>query len=362
MNITFLIGNGFDLNCGLKTSYKDVYNGYCKINETDSELIKNFKKNIKSDYETWGDFEWAMAKNINDFKSEDDFVKCLTDFKIYLIKYLSEEKKNFLERYDNNSVRIVVNQEISNSINNFYKDVTNNITDNVYKQIKIAKNITYTFISFNYTSILYEDIHFKSSSYKFINIHGSLENKDSVLGIDNEKQLNLKNFKLSNKGRLSFIKPIFNEKYDKNRFVNANNAIWESDIICVYGMSLGESDLTWKKLITDWLDYISSDANKHLFIYDYKNYRKNVYLKDQQMIEEESAKENFIVEKLKIEKTNDKFEKYFNKIHMPFKNIFNINETINKIVSNMAKQDKLVKAKLRNSQIIGGGSYDINRF
>lgn len=29
MNITFLIGNGFDLNCGLKSKYSDVYDQYC---------------------------------------------------------------------------------------------------------------------------------------------------------------------------------------------------------------------------------------------------------------------------------------------------------------------------------------------
>lgn len=28
MNVTFLIGNGFDINLGLKTSYKDFYEQY----------------------------------------------------------------------------------------------------------------------------------------------------------------------------------------------------------------------------------------------------------------------------------------------------------------------------------------------
>ena len=47
---------------------------------------------------------------------------------------------------------------------------------------------------------------------------------------------------------------------------------------------------------------------------------------------------------------------------MPFENIFNVNETINKVVSNIEKQDKIVKAKLRNAQILSGGSSNINRF
>ena len=46
------------------------------------------------------------------------------------------------------------------------------------------------------------------------------------------------------------------------------------------------------------------------------------------MREELVPKENFLIKKLKIDKSNDKFDKYFKKIHMPFKNIFNIKETI----------------------------------
>ena len=30
LNITFLIGNGFDIGLGLKTRYKDFYKYYCK--------------------------------------------------------------------------------------------------------------------------------------------------------------------------------------------------------------------------------------------------------------------------------------------------------------------------------------------
>lgn len=344
MNITFLIGNGFDLNCGLKSSYQDVYNEYCKINETDSELIKNFKKNIKNDYKTWGDFELAMAEKINDFKSENDFVKCIIDFKTYLVKYLSEEKRKFFEKYNTDSIKVDVYNEVLNSIRSFYKNNTNNISNSVYKQIFFS-NINYTFVSFNYTCIFNEIFNSFSKEYKrkFINIHGSLEDNDVVLGIDNEQQLKSKNFKISDSGRISFIKPIFNNRYDIDRVIEANNAILESDIICIYGMSLGDSDLTWKNLIIKWLDSVLSENDKHLFVYDYENCKKNIIFKDQQIIEEEKVKEKFITRKLKIEGTNNKFKKYFDKIHMQFKNIFNINEIVNRT--------ELMRIKAYNQQI-----------
>lgn len=35
MNVTFLLGNGFDLNLGLSTSYKDFYSYYTKKEPND---------------------------------------------------------------------------------------------------------------------------------------------------------------------------------------------------------------------------------------------------------------------------------------------------------------------------------------
>lgn len=53
MKITFLIGNGFDINLGLKTKYKDFVNHYKQINYEENTFIdeKNLneekqKKNI----------------------------------------------------------------------------------------------------------------------------------------------------------------------------------------------------------------------------------------------------------------------------------------------------------------------------
>ena len=52
MNITFMIGNGFDLNLNLKTGYKDFYKYY--IENTKEDIIS---KSIKNNYELWADLE-----------------------------------------------------------------------------------------------------------------------------------------------------------------------------------------------------------------------------------------------------------------------------------------------------------------
>ena len=77
MNVTFMIGNGFDLRLGMKTRYTDMYDGYIST-PSDNEIIEIFKATLKSDssqkYQTWGDFEIAMAHHAKNFKKEEDFI------------------------------------------------------------------------------------------------------------------------------------------------------------------------------------------------------------------------------------------------------------------------------------------------
>lgn len=79
MNIVFIIGNGFDLNLGLKTKYTDVYKDYCKTSTSDSELIRRFKKEIASDYDSWSDFEMAMPSFGQNLNNESEFITCIRD-------------------------------------------------------------------------------------------------------------------------------------------------------------------------------------------------------------------------------------------------------------------------------------------
>ena len=49
MQITFLVGNGFDIAAKIDTSYEAFYKWYCDI-DSDKEHIKIFRKNIKEDF------------------------------------------------------------------------------------------------------------------------------------------------------------------------------------------------------------------------------------------------------------------------------------------------------------------------
>ena len=55
MGTLFILGNGFDVNCGMRTRYADVYKGYI-VEESKTENLKKFKDTISTDIENWGDF------------------------------------------------------------------------------------------------------------------------------------------------------------------------------------------------------------------------------------------------------------------------------------------------------------------
>ena len=78
MNITFLLGNGFDIGLGLETGYENFYDEYSVILSTDNKNINSFKtmlKNRNLDEKKkiidWSDFEKAFGQHSKDFAIED---------------------------------------------------------------------------------------------------------------------------------------------------------------------------------------------------------------------------------------------------------------------------------------------------
>ena len=69
MNITFLLGNGFDMNFGLKTGYKSFYN-YLKKSKTRNKLINNILSN--SECELWSDLELGLGNYLSNINTENE--------------------------------------------------------------------------------------------------------------------------------------------------------------------------------------------------------------------------------------------------------------------------------------------------
>lgn len=333
-NVVFLIGNGFDLNCGLKSRYTDVYQYYCSKTSNDSEVIKKFKKDLLNNHENWSDFEIGISKYAQNLSNENELIECIRDFRKSLKEYLTIEETSF---YDNvnavDGLMAQINKETKKSLSSFYMGISNNITRSVSDISRID------FITFNYTSPLDNIIYFEyphqneSSKYKIgctsdrvIHIHGSFHNGTPVLGVDRIDQLDI-SYDLSPKGKRTIIKPTFNSEFDISRIEFAQQLINNAHYICTFGLSLGLSDLTWRESIISWLQISSLNQ---LFIYDYSAYLEDGFEDDERLDAEDELK-NRLFSDWGIETTSQLWKQ----IHMPCGNkIFNYKEVINTYIRN----------------------------
>ncbi len=300
-NLTFIIGNGFDLSCGLKTSFKDMYPSYIKI-PSDNEVIARFKNNIKEDknlqFEHWSDFEMGMAKYANNWDSENDMLDCLEDFSAHMVQHIEDEQFQFLDRLKGTAI-IAASRQFVQSVQSFYLALPHR---EVERQIRTMMDgiISINFLNFNYTSVLNRLINEAAPSANSkgiqlknypIRIHGDLSGP--VLGVDNDQQFESIRFPLSISGKRAFIKPYFNSENDPTKLRSAFSVINNSDIICVFGKRFGKSDKTWNQAILEWLLADSS----HILVYcDHSCSRFYPSIPGRKLDKEDEIKERLIQE------------------------------------------------------------------
>ena len=93
MNITFLIGNGFDRNLGLDTNYSDFIKVY-KKSDVNTQILKDFRTFIDENQELWSSAELAFGIYTREFASGKgaQFSECQDDFCQCLANYLKEQE------------------------------------------------------------------------------------------------------------------------------------------------------------------------------------------------------------------------------------------------------------------------------
>lgn len=281
MNITFLIGNGFDVNLGLKTKYTDFYDKYIEANKTTTqECIKNFVNKIKDNYENWSDFEEAFAENVEGTDREVGLI--LSNFCDLFTEYLQEECKKcdysssdiinkelikfivtpyyFLERKDEKSLEAFYNSHrkedtIYNFINFNYTDTLEKLLINPYNR----------FIQHN---VSVDNRGYKNTLKPILYLHGKIYEEYIIIGIDGLYQL--RKIKNSDNSRLARNCVKYDINVDngyQEKETRFKSIINSSNIIYTYGVSFGNTDRSRWNVICDWLSK-SKDNKIIIFKYD----------------------------------------------------------------------------------------------
>lgn len=296
MKYTFLIGNGFDLNIGLKTSFLNFIEVYCKKSNHDNKAIKQFKEELSNNALMWSDFEFQMGKYAHKIEplgtlSIKDYFNCMEDFRDNMVNYLFEEEKRINRHVFMNKCDTVCHRSIEYPFQ--YMSLGQRILLQEYLLKYNAESIEYNFIVFNYTHTFDEFLtplgynvvgdnedgprHWTHDNEdrmvldkigKVIHVHGEFENV-ILLGVNDEQQVDNPEIIKNNEFRLNYIKPIANKALGEQQDEISKQVIEQSDIIFIYGMSIGQTDKMWWQTIMKWLCDATNSREHFLIIFSH---------------------------------------------------------------------------------------------
>ena len=265
MNITFLIGNGFDLNFDLKTSYTDFYDYYCNLESTKNDMLA---RAIGKDYKNWSDLEMGLADYVNslDIRQIDEFIESKVCLEDGLVEYLKKQEERVLFADETR-----VAEMFRSKVLNFCEDLNAEWREE-YKEVRKKANsaIQYQFVTFNYTEVLDKLVELCTRKYSPfsshtagsttyqdtilspLHIHGTLS-EDLILGIDSIEQLSSLELRRNEQLVSCFVKTQMNKELGEHRIERFKKIIEQSQYIVLYGLSCGDSDKTWWKYLIEWL-------------------------------------------------------------------------------------------------------------
>lgn len=271
MNVTYMIGNGFDLNLGLKTRFSDFLNAYMQ-SDSSSEYIEDFKKYLKewkekktSDGINWSDTEKAFGEYTEKFAEVNDggqiFIEQHSDFCRRLADYLNNEQICLKNEQIGDKAQVIA--KFCNELNDFTSGLKTTEKVAINEHTNFASGgIEFRFLNFNYTDCLDRIIRAAIKSGKIgtrvnrntrydnriielIHVHGTTSN-GMALGVNDESQIAVDIFDAeAPEMKHQLIKPFLNNEMGENTEEKATKILSDSDVICVYGMSLGDTDARW---------------------------------------------------------------------------------------------------------------------
>lgn len=269
MQILYIIGNGFDLNLGLETSYNHFYEYYKNV-KSDNTNVQKLKENISKKFDSWSDLELALGNYTQHLDNIEDLDDILIDIGDELSKYLHQEEKK-LEKYEINQKMFF--DFLSFPENLFLPADKEELSEQKKKWSNHHWNLN--IFTFNYTSAI-EKILGENKKNVLLNnhtgaaqiqlgevnhIHGYLDN-NMVIGVNDKSQIANESFHDNRDVLESIVKTDCNRANRNNIDRQFTNRINGANLICIFGSSIGDTDNKWWELIGERL---KSDCHLILF-------------------------------------------------------------------------------------------------
>lgn len=274
MNILHIIGNGFDLNQGLPTSYAHFYEYYLQVVPTENEprSVSNFrillqKKLYENRTDKWADLEIALGELSAEYDSIDEYLTIYLDVYRHLMAYLNKANQySEVEPYEHPITTIY------DDLCTPWRYLTLSDQKKISNLLPIKENINVSIINFNYTDTFNRVSDLASKEGQMLrkydlytafyrgcrHLHHRLATNDILLGVDNLEQI--ANTKFRGDGRMQnyLIKPLTNSALGTMVDDECRILISNAHLICIYGTSIGDTDKSWWKEIGNRISLASS--------------------------------------------------------------------------------------------------------
>ncbi len=274
-----IVGNGFDIRHGCKTTYNDFLN-YCEKEGIENNVLYKFFSKMNN-YRGWYDFEQDLLsfliffeELINNFKitSYAEYYQVKNNDIVYSPKsrifFDVIKSMNYSFFQSSNQTQILIKLEDEN----WYRDLINHVMDDYFNMQNLLVNyldnevekrideinlLNEPFIeylrssnqvfTFNYTSII-EKYNLKNIHY----VHGSLRNQ-IILGIPASVKIETLEF-------LPLFKITQSIQMELNKVLFYNYS--EDLYLYFFGFSFGESDHYFFQEVKDWINNYYSNKGE----------------------------------------------------------------------------------------------------
>ena len=276
MNITYIIGNGFDLCLGLNTRYSDFYD-YYQNQLSPSEEVKQLKAHIDRNKENWVDLELALGEYTPNFKDSNSAIEVLVDLCNHLNEYLKLQSP--LIPQSNEKIKEEMLRCLANP-NEFFLPTDKERIESYYYN-RVASN-KITILTLNYTPSIESILDYVDNQpisindndswlgsgaevHRILHPHHTLD--DTILvGLNDESQIANQTLCNDEAFKENFIKPACNKMLSSGIENQCSDIINNSDLFVIFGSSLGATDKLWWQKIANRM--VNSNSLLLLFIYN----------------------------------------------------------------------------------------------
>ena len=231
------------------------------------------KKHLEKErYNTWADLELGLGDYTKYLKTEDDVEIILHDLSDYLKAYLHDVSNSF--------------SPLSSFADQFFRDLAQpyrSLPGGMARAVasfcaNYSLPINIDVISFNYTDVLEKMIRVTRSNARLPmrigedvtlssirHLHMSVHDLDIILGVNDETQIKNESLR-TDRVKTLMVKPYVNKQLETLIDEECLALINGADLICLFGVSLGETDAIWWDAIGNHIE--TTSCTLLFFAYD----------------------------------------------------------------------------------------------